>query len=163
VRTQIGIIGAGPAGMFLALPLRSLGIERIVVEQRDRAYVGSRVRAGILEQSTVELMHRLGVGERVAREGLVHRGTKLGIDGRLFHLDFAALTAGKTVTVYGKQEVMRGLYDDAEQLQYPAAVWLIAAAFALRLPRNITRTGGHFGDRGSCQASPCAQGRRQIK
>jgi len=92
------IIGAGPAGMFLALLLRSLGIECIVVEQRDRAYVESRVRAGVLEQTALELMHRLGVGERVVREGLVHRGTNLAIDGRLFHLDFAALTAGKTVT-----------------------------------------------------------------
>jgi FAD binding domain len=76
VRTQIG---AGPARMFLALLLRSLEIECIVVEQRDRAYVGSRVRAGVLEHSTVELMHRLGAGERVAREGLVHRGTNLAI------------------------------------------------------------------------------------
>jgi p-hydroxybenzoate 3-monooxygenase len=119
VRTQIGIVGAGPAGMFLALLLRSLGIECIVVEQRDRAYIEGRARAGVLEQNTVELMRRLGAGGRVAREGLVHRGTNLAIDGRLIHVDFAALTAGKTVTVYGQQEVMRDLYDAAEQRSIP--------------------------------------------
>jgi p-hydroxybenzoate 3-monooxygenase len=108
--------------MFLALLLRSLGIECVVVEQRDREYAEGRVRAGILEQNTVELMQHLGVGDRVTREGLVHRGTNLAIDGRLFHIDFAALTAGKTVTVYGQQEVMRDLYEAAEQLGIPI-VW----------------------------------------
>lgn len=115
MRTQIGIVGAGPAGMFLALLLRSYDIECVVVEQRDREYVENRVRAGVLEENTVELMRHLGVGERVAREGLVHRGTNLAIDGRRFHVDFAGLTDGKTVTVYGQQEVMRDLYDAAEQ------------------------------------------------
>ena len=115
MRTQIGIVGAGPAGMFLALLLRSYDIECVVVEQRDREYVENRVRAGVLEENTVELMRHLGVGERVAREGLVHRGTNLAIDGRRFHVDFAGLTDGKTVTVYGQQEVMRDLYDAAGQ------------------------------------------------
>jgi p-hydroxybenzoate 3-monooxygenase len=113
MRTQIGIIGAGPAGMFLALLLRWLGIECMVIEKHDREYVQGRVRAGVLEQSTVELMRSLGVGDRAAREGLVHRGTNLAIDGKLFHVDFAELTGGKTVTVYGQQEVMRDLYDAA--------------------------------------------------
>ncbi len=122
MRTQIGIVGAGPAGMFLALLLRSLGIECVVIEQRDREYVEGRVRAGVLEQNTVELMRYLGVGERVAREGLVHRGTNLAIDGKLFHVDLAALTGGKTVTVYGQQEVMRDLYDDASERDI-AIVW----------------------------------------
>ena len=122
MRTQIGIIGAGPAGMFLALLLQSRGIECVVIEQRNREYVEGRVRAGVLEQSTVELMRHLGIGERVAREGLVHRGTHLAIDGKLFHIDFAALTGGKTVTVYGQQEVMRDLYDAAVQRDI-AIVW----------------------------------------
>ena len=122
MRTQIGIIGAGPAGMFLALLLRARGIDCVVVEQRNREYVESRVRAGVLEQNTVELMHSLGIGERVAREGLVHRGTHLAIDGRLFHIDFAALTGGRTVTVYGQQEVMRDLYD-AAVLREIAILW----------------------------------------
>jgi p-hydroxybenzoate 3-monooxygenase len=115
VRTQIGIVGAGPAGMVLALLLRSYDIECVVVEKRDREYVENRVRAGVLEENTVELMRHLGVGERVAREGLVHRGTNLAIDGRRFRVDFATLTNGKTVTVYGQQEVMRDLYDAAGQ------------------------------------------------
>ena len=115
MRTQIGIVGAGPAGMVLALLLRSYDIECVVVEKRDRKYVENRVRAGVLEENTVELMRHLGVGERVAREGLVHRGTNLAIDGRRFRVDFATLTNGKTVTVYGQQEVMRDLYDAAGQ------------------------------------------------
>jgi p-hydroxybenzoate 3-monooxygenase len=114
VRTQIGIVGAGPAGMFLALLLRSRDIDCMVIEQRDRDYIEGRVRAGVLEQNTVELMRDLGVGERVAREGIVHHGTNLAIDGRLFHVDFAVLPGGNTVTVYGQQEVMRDLYDAAE-------------------------------------------------
>lgn len=114
MRTQIGIIGAGPAGMFLALLLRSHNIDCVVVEQRDREYVQNRVRAGVLEQHTVDLMRELGVGERLSREGLVHRGTTLASDGKRFRVDFAALTAGKTVTVYGQQEVMRDLYDAAD-------------------------------------------------
>jgi p-hydroxybenzoate 3-monooxygenase len=122
MRTQIGIIGAGPAGMFLALLLQSRGIECVVIEQRNREYVEGRVRAGVLEQSTVELMRHLGIGERVAREGLVHRGIHLAIDGKLFHIDFTALTGGKTVTVYGQQEVMRDLYD-AAVLRGIAIVW----------------------------------------
>jgi p-hydroxybenzoate 3-monooxygenase len=122
MRTQIGIIGAGPAGMFLALLLQSRGIECVVIEQRNREYVEGRVRAGVLEQNTVELMRYLGIGERVAREGLVHRGTHLAIDGKLFRIDFAALTGGKTVTVYGQQEVMRDLYD-AAVLRDIAIVW----------------------------------------
>src|ERR1700679_1452451 len=108
--------------MFLALLLQSLGIECVVIEHRDREYVEGRVRAGVLEQNTVELMRRLGVGERVAREGLVHRGTNLAIDGKVFHVDFAALTGGKTVTVYGQQEVMRDLYDAASARDI-AIVW----------------------------------------
>jgi p-hydroxybenzoate 3-monooxygenase len=114
VRTQVAIVGAGPAGMFLALLLRSLDIDCCVVELRDRIYAQGRVRAGVLEQNTVALMQELGVGERVAREGLVHRGTNVIADGRTFRIDFAALT-GKFVTVYGQQEVMRDLYEAAEE------------------------------------------------
>lgn len=114
VRTQVAIIGAGPAGMFLAHLLRREGIDVVVVERRDRAYVEGRVRAGVLEQVTVDLMHRLGLADRLVREGLVHSGTNLALDGRLFRIDMAALTGGLTVTVYGQQEVMRDLFDAAE-------------------------------------------------
>lgn len=114
MRTQVAIIGAGPAGMFMAHLLRRGGIDAVVIERRDRAYVEGRVRAGVLEQVTVDLMHRLGLAKRLVREGLVHGGTNLALDGRLFRIDMAALTGGSTVTVYGQQEVMRDLFDAAE-------------------------------------------------
>ncbi len=114
MRTQVAIIGAGPAGMFLAHMLRRDGIDAVVIERRDRDYVEGRVRAGVLEQVTVDLMHRLGLADRLASEGLVHGGTKLMIDGAMIHIDLAALTGGRTVTVYGQQAVMRDLFDAAE-------------------------------------------------
>ncbi len=114
MRTQIAIIGAGPAGMFLAHLLHLQGIDAVVVERRDRAYVEGRVRAGVLEQVTTDLMRQLGLADRLGREGLVHGGTNLSLDGRMFHIDMAALTGGSTVTVYGQQEVMRDLFDAAE-------------------------------------------------
>lgn len=113
-RTQVAIVGAGPAGMFLAHLLRVEGIDATVIERRDRDYVEGRVRAGVLEQGTVDLMWRLGIAGRLAREGLVHGGTNLSLDGRMFRIDMAALTGGATVTVYGQQEVMRDLFDAAE-------------------------------------------------
>jgi p-hydroxybenzoate 3-monooxygenase len=113
-RAQVAIIGAGPAGMFLAHLLHRDGIDVVVIERRDRAHVEGRVRAGVLEQVTVDLMHRLGLATRLEREGLVHGGINLSVDGRLIHIDMAALTGGSTVTVYGQQEVMRDLFDAAE-------------------------------------------------
>ena len=114
LRTQVAIIGAGPAGMFLAHILHQAGIACTVIERRDRAYVEGRVRAGVLEPGTVALMHQLGAGARVATEGLLHSGTNLSLDGQMFRIDMAALT-GQSVTVYGQQEVMRDLFDLAEQ------------------------------------------------
>lgn len=114
MRTQVAIVGAGPAGMFLAHLLRRTGIDAVVIERRDRAYVEGRVRAGVLEQVTVDLMRRLGLAERLKLQGLVHGGTNLALDGRLFRIDMAALTGGSTVTVYGQQEVMHDLFEAAE-------------------------------------------------
>jgi p-hydroxybenzoate 3-monooxygenase len=122
LRTQVAIIGAGPAGMFLAHLLRAEGVDAIVIERRDRGYVEGRVRAGVLEQITVDLMTRLGLDERLKREGLVHGGTNLSLDGELFHIDMAALTGGSTVTVYGQQEVMKDLFDAAE-IRSVETVW----------------------------------------
>src|ERR1700761_8243607 len=87
MRTQIAIIGAGPAGMFLAHLLRAQGIAATVLERRDRAYVEGRVRAGVLEQVTMDVMARLGVDARLKREGLLHDGTNLVADGRMFRID----------------------------------------------------------------------------
>ncbi|WP_439613816.1 4-hydroxybenzoate 3-monooxygenase [Reyranella sp.] len=107
-RTQVGIVGAGPAGLLLARLLKTCGIESVILEARSRAYVEARVRAGVLEQGTVGLLEQAGVAERLHREGLVHGGVELAVDGRRFRIDLAGLT-GKAVTVYGQSEVTRDL------------------------------------------------------
>ena len=109
LRTQVGIVGAGPAGLMLSHLLALAGIESIVVEDRGRRHVEERVRAGVLEQNTVDLMIETGVGERLRREGLAHHGINLRFGGRTCRIDFASLTPGRAVTVYGQQEVVKDL------------------------------------------------------
>ncbi len=108
MRTQVGIVGAGPAGLTLALLLQREGIESVILEARDRDYVERRVRAGLLEQNTVDLMHELGVGERLAREGLTHNGIYLRRQGHTQRIRITELT-GRHVTIYGQQEVVKDL------------------------------------------------------
>jgi p-hydroxybenzoate 3-monooxygenase len=115
LRTQVAIIGAGPAGMFLAHLLREAGIDTAVLELRSRDYVVGRVRAGVLERTTVDLMTRLGIGARVGREGLVHSGTTLAVDGEPFHVDFNESSDGAAITVYGQSEVMKDLNEAADE------------------------------------------------
>ncbi|HXT47668.1 MAG TPA: FAD-dependent monooxygenase, partial [Gemmatimonadaceae bacterium] len=98
-RTQVGIIGAGPAGLMLSHLLARVGIESVVLERRSRDYVEKRVRAGVLEQGTVNLMRDTGVGERLMREGLVHRGVELRFEGKGHRIAFDELTGGSTITV----------------------------------------------------------------
>ena len=105
-RTQVGIVGAGPAGLLLSHLLHRAGIESIVLENRSREYVEHRVRAGVLEQAPVDLLKSAGVGARLAREGLVHRGIELRFGGRGHRIDFPSLTGGRCITVYGQQEVV---------------------------------------------------------
>ena len=119
MRTQVAIIGAGPAGMFLAHLLQANRVDTVVIERRDRAYVEGRVRAGVLEPITTDLMTQLGLDSRMRREGMIHTGTNVSSDGAMFRVDLAELTAGTTVTVYGQQEVMRDLFDGAEARQTP--------------------------------------------
>ncbi|WP_289296609.1 4-hydroxybenzoate 3-monooxygenase [uncultured Reyranella sp.] len=107
-RTQVGIVGAGPAGLLLARLLKTYGIDSVILEARSRSYVEARVRAGVLEQGTVGLLEQAGVAERLHREGLVHEGVELAVDGRRFRIDLAGLS-GKAVTVYGQSEVTRDL------------------------------------------------------
>ena len=109
LRTQVGIVGAGPAGLLLSHLLAREGIGSIVVESRSRRYVEERIRAGVLEQQTVDLLDETGVGARLRREGLVHHGIKLRFAGRTTRIDFAALTPGRAVTVYGQHEVVKDL------------------------------------------------------
>jgi p-hydroxybenzoate 3-monooxygenase len=109
MRTQVGIVGAGPAGLLLAHLLGRAGIESVVLELRSRAYIEQRVRAGVLEQGTVDLLIEAGLGERMQREGLVHHGIELRFGGRGHRIDFADLTGGRGITVYGQQEVVKDL------------------------------------------------------
>jgi p-hydroxybenzoate 3-monooxygenase len=108
MRAQVGIVGAGPAGLLLSHLLHLEGISSIVIENRDREYVEERVRAGVIEQWFADLLVETGVGERLLKQALIHEGTNLSFDGRLHRIDFRALT-GKGVTVYGQQEVVKDL------------------------------------------------------
>jgi p-hydroxybenzoate 3-monooxygenase len=108
MRTQVGIIGAGPSGLLLSHLLHLAGIDSIVIESRSRAYVEERVRAGLLEQGSVDTLDEAGVADRLHREGLVHHGIELRYDGIGHRIPLTDLT-GKVVTIYGQQEVVKDL------------------------------------------------------
>ena len=107
-RTQVGIVGAGPAGLFLAHLLKREGIDSIIIEDRSRDYVENRIRAGVLEQGTADTLNDLGLGDRMRREGLVHGGIEIRFGGAGHRIDFPKLT-GKAITVYGQHEVVKDL------------------------------------------------------
>ena len=107
--TQVGIVGAGPAGLLLSHLLDLAGIGSVVIETRTREEVEGTIRAGVLEQGTVDLLTEAGVGERLKREAFFHRGVYLRFDGRTHHVDMHELTGGKHVTVYAQHEVIRDL------------------------------------------------------
>lgn len=109
IRTQVGIVGAGPAGLLLAHLLHGEGVESVVIETQSRKHLEERVRAGVLEQGTVDLLNAAGVGERMRREGLVHRGIELRFAGRGHRIDLYELTGGRAITVYGQHEVVKDL------------------------------------------------------
>ncbi len=143
IRTQVGIIGAGPAGLTLAHLLHLQGIESIVLESRSRDHIESRVRAGVLEQGTVELFRESGVGARMDREGLQHNGIELRFAGAGHRIDFKALT-GKCITIYAQQEVIKDLV--AARLGHGAPICFEAEAVRLvdvdAQPRIVYRQGG---------------------
>lgn len=109
MRTQVAIIGAGPAGLLLAQMLRQRGIEAVLIEARSRSHVEGRIRAGLLEQGAVETMEEAGVADRLHREGLVHHGLALRFGGRDHRVDLSGLTGGKVVTIYGQQEAVKDM------------------------------------------------------
>jgi p-hydroxybenzoate 3-monooxygenase len=109
LHTQVGIVGAGPAGLMLSHLLHLKGIDSVILETHSRDYIESRVRAGVLEQGTVDLLMQSGVGERLKREGLVHHGIELRFNGASHRIDFADLTGGKGITIYAQHEVIKDL------------------------------------------------------
>lgn len=111
LRTQVAIIGAGPAGLLLGQLLHTYGVDNIILERRSPSYVLSRIRAGVLEQGTVSLLEEIGAATRLHREGLVHGGIELAFDGVRHRIDMAGSTGGKVVTVYGQTEVTHDLMD----------------------------------------------------
>ncbi|HEX6664123.1 MAG TPA: FAD-dependent monooxygenase, partial [Gaiellaceae bacterium] len=108
-RTQVGIVGAGPAGLTLARLLELEGIESVVLENRSRDYVEHRIRAGVLEQRTADLLVAAGVGERLQREGIVHHGIELQFEGERHRIPLSELAGGRTIVIYGQTEVVKDL------------------------------------------------------
>ncbi|HEY7825466.1 MAG TPA: 4-hydroxybenzoate 3-monooxygenase [Candidatus Acidoferrales bacterium] len=119
MRTQVGIVGAGPAGLVLSHLLHLQGIESVVLESRSREYCQDRVRAGVLEQGTVDLLVQSGVGARLQKEGLIHHGIELRFQRRGHRIDMFELTGGRSITIYGQQEVTRDLIDARLAAQGP--------------------------------------------
>src|ERR1700749_4954162 len=110
-RTQVAIIGAGPAGLLLGQLLQRQGIEAVILEARSRDYVEARIRAGLLEQGTIEVLREAGVGERMDAEGLVHGGIYLFFDHTGHHIPMRELTHGRTMMIYGQTEVVKDLIE----------------------------------------------------
>ncbi|MGR8918110.1 MAG: 4-hydroxybenzoate 3-monooxygenase [Gammaproteobacteria bacterium] len=168
MRTQVGIVGAGPAGLLLSQLLARQGIDSVVVEQRSRAYVEARIRAGVLEMGAVELIDEAGVGERMHREGLVHDGFSIAFAGRRERIDMHALTGGKGVMIYGQTELTRDLFDArlaaGGQIEFEAQDVAVADIDGTRPRISWTRDGrrhelrcdfiaGCDGFHGVCRAS----------
>jgi p-hydroxybenzoate 3-monooxygenase len=168
IRTQVGIVGAGPAGLMLGHLLSLRGIHSFIVEDRSEEHVIERVRAGVLEQSTVDLMHEVGVGDRLGREGLRHEGIYVAFGGERHRIPLAELTSGRGITIYGQNEVVRDLIvaraATGEPLRFEVDDVSIRD-FDLRLPKIRFSHEGHphevtcdfiagcDGSRGICQPS----------
>lgn len=111
MRTQVGIVGAGPAGLLLSHLLHLEGVDSVVLEAQSRAHVEARIRAGVLEHGAVHTLTEAGVGERLQRDGLMHRGINLNFSGQTHRIDLSELTGGRAVTVYGQHEVVKDLIE----------------------------------------------------
>ena len=109
IETQVAIVGAGPAGLMLAHLLHRSGIHSVIVELRSREHCEHRIRAGVLEQGTVDLLRATGLGARLDREGMVHHGIRLAFDRRLFRIPLSSLAQGRAITVYGQHELVKDM------------------------------------------------------
>ncbi|MEV6945696.1 4-hydroxybenzoate 3-monooxygenase [Streptomyces sp. NPDC051172] len=136
MRTTVGIIGGGPAGLLLARLLHRTGIDCVVLEARTREYVEHRQRAGMLEQGTVDALREAGVADRLNAEGLVHQGIELRFDRERHHIDFPALTGGRTVTIYAQTEIVKDLV--ALQLTDGPPLLFEAEALAIEKPESAS-------------------------
>ncbi|MFE6488287.1 FAD-dependent monooxygenase, partial [Streptomyces sp. NPDC057757] len=132
MRTTVGIIGGGPAGLLLARMLHLAGVDCVVLESRTREYAERRQRAGMLEQGTVDALRECGAAGRLDAEGLIHQGIELRFDRERHHLDFPALTNGRTVTIYAQTEIVKDLI--ALQLAEGSPLLFGAEAIAVENP-----------------------------
>jgi p-hydroxybenzoate 3-monooxygenase len=176
MRTQVGIVGAGPAGLVLAHLLRRVGIEAVVLESRSRAAIEATVRAGVLEQGTVDLLDALGLGERMHREGAEHHGLELRFGGRGFRLALSELT-GRAIMLYAQHEVLKDLVaawlEGGGELRFEAEVVAVTGIDGPR-PTVRFRQGGREeelaceyvagcdGWHGACRAAIPAAARREL-
>jgi p-hydroxybenzoate 3-monooxygenase len=169
MRTQVGIVGAGPAGLILSQLLHLRGIESVIVESRPRAAIEATIRAGVLEQGTVDLMAEIGAGARMRREGFVHHGIELRFAGRGHRINLYDLTGGRSITVYAQHEVLKDLIrlrlDSGGQILFevkdagildadtdtPKIVFTTADGKAERLDCDFV--GGCDGSHGVCRAA----------
>jgi p-hydroxybenzoate 3-monooxygenase len=151
MRTQVGIVGAGPAGLVLAHLLHLAGIESIVIEDKSRAYIEQRLRAGLLEQGSSELIVDMGAGERMLRERMVHGGLYIKFKGALHRLDFQDLV-GQSVMTYGQQELVKDLV--ALRLGYGAPIHFEVANVSLA-DLETARPKIRFTEKGEAREIQC--------
>ena len=148
MRTQVAIIGSGPSGLLLGQLLHKHGIDNVILERHTPSYVLERIRAGVIEQGAVDLLNEAGVGARMQREGLVHDGTQICVEGVRHRIDFKALT-GKAVTLYGQTEITRDLMDARAKIGAPSIYEAYDVAlhdFSGEHPRVTYRHDGKNGE-----------------
>ena len=152
IRTQVCIVGAGPAGLILAQLLHLEGIESVIIETQSQRHIEERVRAGVLEQGTVDLLNAAGVGERMRREGLVHHGIELVFGGARHRINLHELTGGRAITVYAQHEVVKDLV--AVRLSYGGPLRFEAESVSIH-DLDSTRPRVTFVQQGIAQEVVC--------
>ena len=160
MRTQVGIVGAGPAGLLLARLLQLRGIDSVIVESRSRAAIEATIRAGVLEQGTVDLLTEIGAGDRLRREGFVHHGFAIRFAGRSHRIDLHELANGRVITVYAQHEVLKDLIAQrlatGGQIHFEATVAGRRRRHRPRAPIRFTTKDGMAEDARPATSSPAA-------